>query len=277
MSVTFRRCVRHLATAKCSLLWWCRKRCVELASGGLALATPFLLLLLFSLIFSGFKPALPKLKGVMSFCLCIKFDPRSFHCYLFCFEFFYFIFFVSIVSLNIWFHLILILSLVVILMITICFVLNPFRNWFFFSISYLSIWFHFIFISNLVIIFFNLYLFWFGSFFIELFSQSHPLTHLASWFFRFVFYGIIFTSWLGSRVWKVNPSWLWSFFFKYFLTIDFFSISLFNIEFVGDWAFWFFFCLNFFYGIVSFSYLELQGSTGWLNYTCFFIFLFMFF
>jgi len=47
---------------------------IERASDGLALATFFLLLLLFLLSSRDFKPALPELKGIISFYLYIKFD-----------------------------------------------------------------------------------------------------------------------------------------------------------------------------------------------------------
>jgi hypothetical protein len=71
----------------------CRALPIKRASDGLALAIPFLLLLLFLLSSRDFKSALPELKGIMLFCLYIKFDHRSFHYYLFYFEIFYFIFF----------------------------------------------------------------------------------------------------------------------------------------------------------------------------------------
>ena len=50
----------------------------------------FLLQLLFLLSSRDFKPALPELKGIISFYLCIKFDYWSFYYYLFYFEFFFF-------------------------------------------------------------------------------------------------------------------------------------------------------------------------------------------
>jgi hypothetical protein len=45
----------------------------------------FLFLILFSLLTLDFTPALPKIKCVMSVCICINFDLHSFDCYLFYF------------------------------------------------------------------------------------------------------------------------------------------------------------------------------------------------
>jgi hypothetical protein len=87
---------------------------------------------LFSPLFLGFNPTLSKLKGVILFCFCIKFDPQYFYFYLFCFEsFFYLIFSFNFIP---W-------CLVLIgfyikfdsnFFIAIYFILNHFLNWFFF-------------------------------------------------------------------------------------------------------------------------------------------------
>ena len=142
---------------------------------------------LFSPLFLGFNPTLSKLKGVILFCFCIKFDPQYFYFYLFCFEsFFYLIFSFNFIP---W-------CLVLIgfyikfdsnFFIAIYFILNHFLNWFFFSFSLLNIWFHFIFMW----IFsqsFNLYLFCFGFFFNGIYFLILSLNILfienfTSWFF----------------------------------------------------------------------------------------------
>ena len=71
-----------------------------------------------------------KLKMSCHFIYCIKFDSRSFYCYLFYFEFFWIDFF-KISSLNIWFHLIFISNLVLILLVATFF--YHFLNWLFFN------------------------------------------------------------------------------------------------------------------------------------------------
>jgi hypothetical protein len=118
------------------------------------------------------------------------------------------------------------LDLVFFLLITICFVFNPFLNWICLSILSLNILFHFIFMSNLINYLIYCYLFCFISFFYWNFPfQFHPSIFYWSgfWFhnfFGFAFYGVILTPWLGSWVLKVSPGWL-RFLFQVIFTIVF--------------------------------------------------------
>jgi hypothetical protein len=87
----------------------------------------FLFFSLFSLPASDFLPTLKK-KCVLSFHICINFDPHCFDYYLFYFWCFLKFFF-SIPSLGILFHLIFVSNLVLILFIAIFL----FFSWFFFN------------------------------------------------------------------------------------------------------------------------------------------------
>jgi len=75
-----------------------------------------------------------KFRNVMLFADYIKFDPQTFDCYIFCFEFFF-----SISSLKIWFNLIFISTLILIFMIV---------NFFFIIIFLIEIFY----LSNLILI-----------------------------------------------------------------------------------------------------------------------------
>jgi hypothetical protein len=122
----------------------------------------------------------------------------------------------SILSLNIWFHLIFISNLIIIFLLQICF-------W----ISSLIILFYLIFMSNLVLILLISIYFFKNSFLDCFFFQFHP--SLFGWLrilllniFMFAFYGVILVSWPRSRVLKISLIWLW-FFLGYFFKFIFFQ------------------------------------------------------
>ena len=106
----------------------------------------FLFFSLLSLLASGFMSALPKIKCVMLSLYLYQFYPHSFNYYLFCFQCFLKLFFYSISSLNILFHLIFVSNLVLIICIAVIFI--------YFSILFICILLHLIFVSNLVLILF---------------------------------------------------------------------------------------------------------------------------
>jgi hypothetical protein len=84
----------------------------------------FLLFPLLSLL--GIRVRSPKLKGVLSFCFCIKFGLHYFYCYLFSFEFFFWLIFFSISARNIWFYLFFIPNSIFILLIAFFLIFNCF-------------------------------------------------------------------------------------------------------------------------------------------------------
>ena len=98
-----------------------------------------------------------KFRNVLLYADYIKFDPQTFNCYIFCFDFF-----LSISTLRIWFNLIFISILVFIFIIVICFSLIIF-NWNFFIYQIWSSFFWLLFtlfeIIFKIVIFFNFILF----------------------------------------------------------------------------------------------------------------------
>jgi len=143
---------------------------------------------------------LPESKGIISFCFCIRFGYKSFDCYLFCFELILFFNFVpqnfdlfdfyikfDAYSLN-----------------AICFVSNPFLNGILLLILSLYIWFDFIFMSNLVLILLISICFVLDHFYWFFFSiSSLNIFLLRIWLrdcFGFVFYRVISISWLGLNL-----------------------------------------------------------------------------
>ena len=128
----------------------------------------------------------------------------------------------------------LIIDLILIFFIVVFFSLQNFQNWncltWFNSLKIGLSWFHDLgrWLSRLPRVYF--------------FFQFHPL--ILGWlrirlhnFFRFAFYEVTPASWLGSRVWSINLSWLMWFFHVIFTCFFFFfAISFFNIELIENWG-----------------------------------------
>jgi hypothetical protein len=91
------------------------------------------------------------------------------------------------------------------------------------------------------------------------FFQFHPL--ILGWlrirlhnFFRFAFYEVTPASWLGSRVWSINLSWLMWFFHVIFTC--FFFFCNFILQHWVDWELRFIIYFNFFSILLSWSHDE---------------------
>ena len=211
MPMPFEQCVRLLSEAKHWLLLWCWEQ--HNWWGG------FDKLFFFFSLFSLFSPRVLRLPFQKLNVLCHFVSILIIILLIvICFAFndFWSRFCFSILSLNIWFHLIFISNLIIIFLLQICF-------W----ISSLIILFYLIFMSNLVLILLISIFFLKNSFLDWFFFQFHP--SLFGWLrilllniFVFAFYGVIFVSWPRSRVLKISSIWLW-FFLGYFFKFIFFQ------------------------------------------------------
>jgi hypothetical protein len=159
-------------------------------------------------------------------------------------------------SLSIWFYLIFISSSVLILLIAICFVLDPVLNWFFFQFHHSTfgfIVFYVKFNSHSI----DYYLFCFKM----IFFQFHlwAFSWLIIWlhnFFMFALYGVIPTLWTESWVWKISLSWLRSFSGN-FLKLFFFQLYPLILGWLGNEICGF---SLYFYSVISISCF---GSYTW--------------
>jgi hypothetical protein len=141
---------------------------------GSATITFFFSFLFFSFPTSRFEPSWPKLNDVMSFWFCIRFDFHFFNCYLSYIESYFYLFFVPFHPLVFSF---IFFSCQIWSLFFYLFFSYYFLNWICFSVSLLNISFYF-FMSNSVLILLIAIYFVLDPFFIDYFSISSLIFRL---------------------------------------------------------------------------------------------------